>query len=61
MPPPDDASERRRWPFDLNDALAGLGLALLAVGLAGVDWRLAAIVVGGLLLLASTVGAWRGR
>lgn len=40
---------------DLRDGLAAAGLALLAAGLAGYDWRLAMVVCGAVLL---AVGLW---
>lgn len=42
------------------DFLALLGLGLLAAGLAAYDWRLAAIVVGVLLLVVGVWSAVRG-
>lgn len=35
------------------------GLLLLAAGLFAFDWRVAAIVVGGLLIVVSLAATWR--
>lgn len=48
------------WNSLAPDVLALLGLGLLAIGLAAYDWRLAAIVVGVLLLAVSMWSAMRG-
>lgn len=44
----------------LTDVLIVVGLLLLGVGLAAYDWRLAAVVLGAIVLLCGLVGAWRG-
>ena len=55
--------QRLRLGLDLRDAVSLLGLATLAAGLAAIDWRLALVVVGVLLLVlgnwTSIVGAFR--
>lgn len=56
---PDSTPQRQRWALDPVDVLSFLGLALLAGGLLGYDWRLAAVVCGFLILAAAVVGAWR--
>ena len=48
------------WNSLAPDVLALLGLGLLATGLAAYDWRLAAIVVGVLLLVMGVWSAVRG-
>jgi hypothetical protein len=44
----------------LADSLIMLGMALLFVGLAGYDWRVAVIVIGALLTIAGAFGIVRG-
>ncbi len=49
-----------RYVVSLVDVLLVLGLALLAGGLGGYDWRLALIACGALLLVGGAVGMVRG-
>ena len=39
-------SVARRWPFDRRDALLWGSVAAVAAGLAGWDWRVAAVLLG---------------
>lgn len=45
--------------IDAADALIGLGIVLLAVGLWFYDWRTALIVCGVIILIVGLVGALR--
>lgn len=47
--------------LDLADWMVIVGLALLAGGLGGYDWRLALVVLGGLVLVFGLVVGWRRR
>ena len=44
---------------DFSDLVVIIGLALLAGGLAAFDWRVAAVVVGLVMLVLGLVGAVR--
>lgn len=44
---------------DLADLVVIIGLAMMAAGLAAFDWRLAAVVIGLMLLVIGLVGAAR--
>ncbi len=47
--------------LDLADWMVIVGLALLGAGLGGYDWRLALVVLGGLVLVFGLVVGWRRR
>lgn len=46
--------------IDAADVMGVVGLALVAIGLAFYDWRLAMVVVGTLLLGLALAGTLRG-
>lgn len=50
---------RGRERIDLADLVVMVGLALLAGGLGAYDWRLAAVVLGVLLVVLGLAGAVR--
>lgn len=53
-----DADGMKR--LDASDVWVALGLAAIAVGLGSYDWRIAAVVVGVLVLAIGLVASLRG-
>ena len=46
--------------FDSSDGWVALGVAAIAAGLGAYDWRIAAVVVGVLVLAIGLVASMRG-